>query len=74
MKQNDPANRNANNAWDDGGEQRYMAQFIAHAALDAVDDAQWQQSPAYLRVVDRFNDWQVSAYVTPGSTRIVCRE
>lgn len=63
----DPSNRNQNNPWDDGSEQRYMGQFILHAALDAVDEQQWLQPGANLKVVDRFNDWMVSAYVTSSS-------
>ncbi|KAJ1642232.1 TRAPP subunit [Coemansia erecta] len=52
-------------------ESKYLNQFILHAALDLVDDAQFMTNACYLKTVDRYNDWNVSAYVTPSNTRLM---
>ncbi|EGD81030.1 hypothetical protein PTSG_10973 [Salpingoeca rosetta] len=52
-------------------ESKHLHQFIAHSALDAVDQQLWKSKDMYLKVVDRFNEWMVSAYVTPSKTRFL---
>ncbi|KAJ2444599.1 TRAPP subunit [Coemansia sp. RSA 2424] len=52
-------------------ESKYLNQFIVHAALDLVDDAQFMSNACYLKTIDRYNDWNVSAYVTPSNTRLM---
>eukprot|EP00223_Ostreococcus_mediterraneus_P004426 CAMPEP_0174581936 /NCGR_PEP_ID=MMETSP0929-20130131/5877_1 /TAXON_ID=548131 ORGANISM="Ostreococcus mediterraneus, Strain clade-D-RCC2572" /NCGR_SAMPLE_ID=MMETSP0929 /ASSEMBLY_ACC=CAM_ASM_000573 /LENGTH=171 /DNA_ID=CAMNT_0015763615 /DNA_START=1 /DNA_END=516 /DNA_ORIENTATION=+ len=46
----------------------YVFELIARGALDFVDERAWESNAAYLKVVDRFNDVNVYAYVT--STRV----
>jgi len=49
----------------------HLHQFVMHAALDVVEEAIWGTQSMYLKVVDRFNDLHVSAWVTAGHAKFL---
>ncbi|CAF0702821.1 unnamed protein product [Brachionus calyciflorus] len=51
----------------------YFYQFIAHASLDCLDEKLNAKSSSslYYPNIDRFNQWNISAYVTPSFLRFL---
>lgn len=45
--------------------------FILHAAIDIVEDVQWRTNTLYLKVVDNFYGYLISAFITPGNIKFL---
>lgn len=66
-----------------GGQDRHVIQMIANASLDVIEDVMRKENTMfvpvslrlaytnterrYLKSVDKFNEWTISAFITPGS-------
>lgn len=48
-----------------------MHQFIVFAALDMLEKEMWNSNQAYLKVIDRVMEWNVSAFLAPTGDRFL---
>ncbi|CAG7849463.1 SubName: Full=Related to Sedlin (Trafficking protein particle complex protein 2) {ECO:0000313/EMBL:CCA67270.1} [Serendipita indica DSM 11827] len=53
------------------GQDRHVIQMIANASLDVIEEMMVSNSAMYLKSIDKFNEWTVSAFVTPGNMKFV---
>ena len=49
----------------------HLHQFTAHASLDIIDENKWVSNNLNFKALDRFNEYIVSAFVTPSQIRFV---
>jgi len=54
-----------------GGQDRHVIQMIANTSLDVIEDVMRKENTMYLKSVDKFNEWTVSALITPGNMKFV---
>ncbi|GAA5901044.1 TRAPP subunit TRS20 [Sporobolomyces salmoneus] len=50
---------------------KHVMQLVAHASLDVVEDVQWTNGAMYLKSIDKFHEWTVSVWLTPGGVKII---
>ena len=52
-------------------DQLHLHQFTAHASLDIIDETKWTSNNLNFKALDRFNEYIISAFVTPSQIRFV---
>lgn len=52
-------------------EAKYFNQFITHAALDLVEEAQWMTKDLYLKRVDSFQNNHIHCFITGGNVKFM---
>ena len=49
----------------------HLDQFVVHAALDMAEEAAWNTNSMYLKVVDTFNNLQISSWITASQVKFM---
>ncbi|KAI5362538.1 Putative trafficking protein particle complex subunit 2 [Septoria linicola] len=52
-------------------EAKHMNQFIVHAAIDMVEEAQWSTKDLYLKKVDSFQNNYIHCFLTGGNVKFM---
>ena len=55
------------NKMQEGKDHTYLQELIAYASLDAVDKTEWGSTSMYTKGIDRFNEYTINSFITPGS-------
>lgn len=49
----------------------YINELVAYSSLDLIENTEWSTSNMNLKQVDKFNDFCINCFVTPGSILIL---
>lgn len=52
-------------------EMKELSPFVLHSTLDIVEDVQWSTPALYLKAVDNFYAYMISAFVTAGNIKFL---
>lgn len=52
-------------------EVNYLQELIAYSSLDVVEGDEWNTNNMFLKNPDKFNDFIIHGFVTPGSIFII---
>ncbi|GAM17909.1 hypothetical protein SAMD00019534_010840, partial [Acytostelium subglobosum LB1] len=52
-------------------EPNYINQYILHSSLDIVEEVLWKTNNMNLKVVDKYNKFNISSYVTAGHIKFM---
>ncbi|KAK9448943.1 Sedlin [Limtongia smithiae] len=50
---------------------KQLCPFIVHSSLDIVEEIQWTSTGMYLKVIDKFYNYLISAYLTAGNIKFL---
>ncbi|KAF4716240.1 RNA-binding protein 42 [Perkinsus olseni] len=49
----------------------HLDQFVMHSSLDVIDEAMWATTDTFFPMVDRFNDFLISAFLGASNVRFL---
>ncbi|KAK9457217.1 Sedlin [Dipodascopsis uninucleata] len=50
---------------------KQLCPFIVHSSLDIVEEVQWASNTMYMKVIDKFYNFLISAFVTAGNIKFL---
>ncbi|MCQ2817015.1 MAG: hypothetical protein MJ252_07095 [archaeon] len=45
----------------------YIHELVAYSSLDLIENSEWTTNTMNLKQVDKFNDFSINCFVSPGS-------